>query len=602
MLARASAPQAPSPGAPIPSPADATPAFGRPASASPASASPASASPASASPASSSPGGEDPGPGLGAESPRSPPSTLARSPTSRSAPPSVTSNRPSHGERRTAPRSPTEGPERGDAATPQTSDGALANRTSQPQDRTDPTRQPTRIAQAPRAPAQAAVTPSASSPATAPSVAPRAQTALPPASAGPAHGHAPLARAAAGTAPRRTPIAAGHAPPARVRPVKPVPTPPARPILRRGRRPVPPDPAGVGPAVSASPQQSDRAASSPTSVARSAPVRLNRTAGRAVSVDSAAPDRVASVAEAPPSTVAYASPPGPAPLHDRNLRSDVASRPAVAAGASGGARGRRKGSSPRDGFTRTVVDALRRGDTAARRAHTEAAARGPAVPQPGPAVPQPGSSPLVAAPAGQLGRVRPAVMLAPRVAAHRRKSFSSSPQITSHGAAEARLTGNDREQAPTSTPPHDPMPLLPGSPDAPAASATPATPPVPQKVAHSPKTATPAVLAQVARSPKTATAVRPERPRGAALAPAATRATAQPAAPDHSPRATAPFRPPVSPSGSLMVARETAGSSSSGGGGGGGGAGQDSDLIYAEVMGRVRAEQEQLGQLITHPF
>jgi hypothetical protein len=49
-----------------------------------------------------------------------------------------------------------------------------------------------------------------------------------------------------------------------------------------------------------------------------------------------------------------------------------------------------------------------------------------------------------------------------------------------------------------------------------------------------------------------------------------------------------------------MLARETTGSSGAGGGGGGGG--QDSDLIYAEVMRRVRAEQEQLGQLITHPF
>ncbi|HEX3689597.1 MAG TPA: hypothetical protein VHV28_07870, partial [Solirubrobacteraceae bacterium] len=46
-----------------------------------------------------------------------------------------------------------------------------------------------------------------------------------------------------------------------------------------------------------------------------------------------------------------------------------------------------------------------------------------------------------------------------------------------------------------------------------------------------------------------------------------------------------------------------AGPSSGGGGGGGGSAGgHSSDLIYGEMLRRVREEQEQLGQLINHPF
>jgi hypothetical protein len=44
------------------------------------------------------------------------------------------------------------------------------------------------------------------------------------------------------------------------------------------------------------------------------------------------------------------------------------------------------------------------------------------------------------------------------------------------------------------------------------------------------------------------------------------------------------------------------GGGSGGGGGGGGGEGGDGDQVFSEVMRRVRAEQEQLGQLIDHPF
>jgi hypothetical protein len=37
-------------------------------------------------------------------------------------------------------------------------------------------------------------------------------------------------------------------------------------------------------------------------------------------------------------------------------------------------------------------------------------------------------------------------------------------------------------------------------------------------------------------------------------------------------------------------------------GGGGGGGGGDSDAIYDEILRRLRQEQEQLGQVIPHPF
>jgi hypothetical protein len=38
------------------------------------------------------------------------------------------------------------------------------------------------------------------------------------------------------------------------------------------------------------------------------------------------------------------------------------------------------------------------------------------------------------------------------------------------------------------------------------------------------------------------------------------------------------------------------------GGGGGGGGGADSDAAYHDLLRRLRDEQEQLGQLIKHPF
>jgi hypothetical protein len=40
----------------------------------------------------------------------------------------------------------------------------------------------------------------------------------------------------------------------------------------------------------------------------------------------------------------------------------------------------------------------------------------------------------------------------------------------------------------------------------------------------------------------------------------------------------------------------------SGTGGGGGEGGGDGEQVFSEVMRRVREEQEQLGQLINHPF
>jgi hypothetical protein len=45
-----------------------------------------------------------------------------------------------------------------------------------------------------------------------------------------------------------------------------------------------------------------------------------------------------------------------------------------------------------------------------------------------------------------------------------------------------------------------------------------------------------------------------------------------------------------------------AGSGGTGGSGGGGDSGADADATYHEVLQHIRAEQEQLGRLIQHPF
>jgi hypothetical protein len=54
------------------------------------------------------------------------------------------------------------------------------------------------------------------------------------------------------------------------------------------------------------------------------------------------------------------------------------------------------------------------------------------------------------------------------------------------------------------------------------------------------------------------------------------------------------------PTGTRTLAR--AADTGGGGGGGFGGGGSDSGALYDEVLSRVREEQEQLGQLIPHPF
>ncbi|MGZ4244108.1 MAG: hypothetical protein ACXVSE_07450 [Solirubrobacteraceae bacterium] len=52
-------------------------------------------------------------------------------------------------------------------------------------------------------------------------------------------------------------------------------------------------------------------------------------------------------------------------------------------------------------------------------------------------------------------------------------------------------------------------------------------------------------------------------------------------------------------SAAAAAAGAAAGASGAAGGGGGG---HNSDLIYTEMLRRVREEQEQLAQLINHPF
>jgi hypothetical protein len=105
-----------------------------------------------------------------------------------------------------------------------------------------------------------------------------------------------------------------------------------------------------------------------------------------------------------------------------------------------------------------------------------------------------------------------------------------------------------------------------------------------------------------------ATIAAPPRPP----APTATARSATPAAPASPARTLA--RSALSRQGSAVLARQSetgggAGGGGSGGGGSGGGGsggdgggGHDADLIYTELLGRVRQEQEQLGHLIDHPF
>lgn len=95
----------------------------------------------------------------------------------------------------------------------------------------------------------------------------------------------------------------------------------------------------------------------------------------------------------------------------------------------------------------------------------------------------------------------------------------------------------------------------------------------------------------------------PVQPVTVARAPAA---PVTPAAPPRPVLARAPLTAPAPASrpapARLTLAREESESGSSSGGGGGGGGGSDSDTTYDEVLRRLRQEQEQLGQLIPHPF
>ncbi|HEY5143299.1 MAG TPA: hypothetical protein VII98_07345 [Solirubrobacteraceae bacterium] len=100
------------------------------------------------------------------------------------------------------------------------------------------------------------------------------------------------------------------------------------------------------------------------------------------------------------------------------------------------------------------------------------------------------------------------------------------------------------------------------------------------------------------------------------LPPAAAAPVPAPAAHGVLARSPAPGAPgPSAPSPAAPAARQVARRADSagenrvlaraaapGGGGAGGGSGGDADAIYDEVLRRLRAEQEQLGQIIPHPF
>ena len=82
-----------------------------------------------------------------------------------------------------------------------------------------------------------------------------------------------------------------------------------------------------------------------------------------------------------------------------------------------------------------------------------------------------------------------------------------------------------------------------------------------------------------------------------------------PSAPQRIARTPAPQPSPAAPVRTLAravpgadAAGGAAGGGAASGGGGGGGGGHNSDENYAELLRRVREEQEQLGQLINHPF
>jgi hypothetical protein len=92
----------------------------------------------------------------------------------------------------------------------------------------------------------------------------------------------------------------------------------------------------------------------------------------------------------------------------------------------------------------------------------------------------------------------------------------------------------------------------------------------------------------------------PPPPPSAARAPAAPPPAPNPAAsppPGAISAASAPIHVAREP---LPGAGGTLARAASGGGGGGGGG--DTDAIYDEVLRRLRQEQEQLGQIIPHPF
>ena len=150
----------------------------------------------------------------------------------------------------------------------------------------------------------------------------------------------------------------------------------------------------------------------------------------------------------------------------------------------------------------------------------------------------------------------------------------------------------NEEPAPASLPPQ------PASRLAPLLSPAPG-PPAPSQPAFFSGHAAPAAHAPPATS---ASAPAPLVPAAAPARPASLASVPPPAG------VRSLSRAPLSRAGATVLARAPDSGSSGGAGASGGGAGSsgegghDSDLIYSEVLARVRQEQEQLGQLIDHPF
>jgi hypothetical protein len=311
--------------------------------------------------------------------------------------------------------------------------------------------------------------------------------------------------------------------------------------------------------------------------------------------------------ERPPGAVA-ASTPGSAVVPAVGPAADPAADPAAGAARrhAAGARSPDDGAGPthRAGLVERLFGTLRAGGRrlpALGRPVDGPATEPPIAPAPGPVEPR-SPAPLVALAPRATRRATAAVTAersSPRPglpAATHDRTRAVAPDGAAHGApltGGTRPDAGPRASAPGAAPRADgfsaPMPAAPAAAVAgvglsPAPRADPTASAVLAR--RAPATPTPAPITTTTAAGGTA-APAPHGSAGRRL--------------DRSARSASP---------ALTLARAPADGSSGGGGGGGGGGGDggggggggDGDQIMSEVMRRVREEQEQIGQLINHPF